>query len=107
MMGRMGSGWFGLCEEGLPEEDGCARLGSMEMPVTIVCVDCGQPAHRLTLEPEDGWETGDYVAYRCSGCNDRWDLIVTDEDEGPAESPFAAEARALLAERRGDRSQGA
>jgi DNA-directed RNA polymerase subunit RPC12/RpoP len=78
----------------------------MDVPVTIVCVDCGQTAHRLTLEPEDGWELGDYVAYRCSGCNDRWDLVVCDDDESPAESPFAAEARALLAERRRHGSQG-
>lgn len=53
----------------------------MEVPDTIVCVDCGQPARRLTPEPEFGWESGDIVSYRCSGCMDRWDFVV--EDESP------------------------
>ncbi len=73
----------------------------MEAPEQIVCVDCGQPAHRLTYPPEEGWEVGDYVAYRCSGCNDRWDLVVSDEDAGePSTNSFAAEARAILEARR-------
>ncbi len=73
----------------------------MEVPENIVCVDCGQTAHRLTYPPEEGWEIGDYVAYRCSGCNDRWDLVVSEQDAGelPNDS-FAAEARAILEARR-------
>ncbi|MEM1442554.1 MAG: hypothetical protein AAGF67_09440 [Verrucomicrobiota bacterium] len=75
----------------------------MEVPEVIVCVDCGQSAHRLTYPPEDGWEVGDYVAYRCSGCNDRWDLVVGKEDsEETATDSFAAEARAILESRRKD-----
>lgn len=70
----------------------------MEIPETIVCVDCGQVARRLAPPPEDGWETGDSVAYRCTGCNDRWDLVVPGPGEA-AESSHAAEFRALLAER--------
>ena len=73
----------------------------MEVPEKIVCVDCGQTAHRLSFPPEEGWEIGDYVAYRCSGCNDRWDLVVSEEDAGTAApNSFAAEARAILEARR-------
>ena len=74
----------------------------MEVPEEIVCVDCGQPAHRLSYPPEEGWEVGDIVAYRCSGCNDRWDLVV-EEDDGQTPDDFvsyAVEARAIMEERR-------
>ena len=47
----------------------------------ITCVDCGGRAHLITYEPEDGlWEIGDVVTYRCADCNDRWDLIVDEQD---------------------------
>ena len=32
-------------------------------------------------EPELGWSRGDVVAYRCSDCLDRWDLVV--DADGP------------------------
>ncbi len=77
----------------------------MNVPETIVCVDCGQTAHRISYPPEEGWEIGDYVAYRCRGCNDRWDLVVNSEDEEsaptfPSHPSLAEEARAILAARR-------
>ena len=31
----------------------------------------------MTIEPEFGFSNGDWVAYRCSGCGDRWDLEVS------------------------------
>jgi len=78
----------------------------MNVPEVIVCVDCGQSAHRLTYPPEEGWEIGDYVAYRCSGCNDRWDLVVCEEDAGEgATDSFAAEARAILQARIDDQAK--
>lgn len=84
----------------------CESLKSMEVPETIVCVDCSQTAYRLTLPPEEGWEIGDYVAYRCSGCNDRWDLVVSEEDAGETSTnSFAAEARAILEARRDAQSE--
>ena len=54
----------------------------IEIPDEIECVDCGQKAHRLTEPPEDGWEPGDMVAFRCAGCNDRWDMVI-DDPNGP------------------------
>ena len=52
------------------------------MPVadTIVCVDCGGTCHRLTQDPELGWEVDDVVAYRCSDCLDVWYLELTADD---------------------------
>lgn len=49
----------------------------MEIPDKVTCVDCGRLAYRLTIEPEFGFSDGDWVAYRCSGCGDRWDLEVS------------------------------
>jgi hypothetical protein len=71
----------------------------MEVPETIICVDCGQEARRLAPPPEEGWEIGDSVAYRCTGCNDRWDLVVSDPDSAPTSVSYVAEFRALLEER--------
>jgi len=78
----------------------------MQVPDKIDCVDCGQVAHRLTYPPEEGWAPGDCVAYRCSGCNDRWDLVVEDGEHGSScelDSRFE-EARAVLEHRRRERA---
>jgi hypothetical protein len=47
---------------------------------TIVCIDCGGVCHRLTGDPELGWEVGDVVAYRCSDCADVWYLELEEPD---------------------------
>ena len=48
----------------------------------IVCVDCGGRCFLLTPPSEDGiWEVDDIVAYRCVDCLDRWDLVLTEEDD--------------------------
>jgi DNA-directed RNA polymerase subunit RPC12/RpoP len=48
----------------------------------IVCVDCGGRCFLLTHPPEDGiWEAGEFVAYRCEDCLDRWDLELTEDDD--------------------------
>ena len=52
----------------------------MPVPERITCIDCGGICHRLTEEPELGWEEGQLVVYRCSDCNDRWDLVVDESD---------------------------
>lgn len=52
----------------------------MDVPDKITCVDCGQDAHLISYPPDEGWQIGDYIAYRCRGCNDRWDLVVEDPD---------------------------
>ncbi len=72
----------------------------MDVPEIITCVDCGQKAHRLTPAPEDGWEVGDFVAYRCSGCLDRWDLVVEDSDLEGRGNESAFDFRQWLADRK-------
>lgn len=48
----------------------------------IVCVDCGGVCHLITfLSPDEPLTEGTVVAYRCEDCNDRWDLVWS-EDEG-------------------------
>jgi len=56
----------------------------IEVPERIVCVDCGGECHRLTPEVEGGFPQGAVIAYRCSDCLDRWDLVF-DEDHGSGE----------------------
>jgi len=47
----------------------------------IVCVDCGSDAYLVRLPtPEQPYVVGDVLTYRCSGCNDRWDVVVEDDD---------------------------
>lgn len=55
----------------------------MEAEPEIVCVDCGGRCYLLSHRPDDGFEPGDVVAYRCSDCLDRWDLVLPEpEDSG-------------------------
>ena len=52
----------------------------MGVPETIQCVDCGGRCHRLSYEPDEGFASGDVVAYRCEDCMDRWDIVLEDDD---------------------------
>ena len=57
----------------------------------ITCVDCGGRCHLLSHPPPDEeFEPGDVVAYRCEDCMDRWDIVVADDesDDGRADSPY-------------------
>ena len=47
----------------------------------IDCIDCGGPCHLLTKPDDLGWEPGMVVSYRCRDCNDRWDLILPDDED--------------------------
>lgn len=58
-----------------------ARYGRrMPLPESITCVDCGGKCGRITYEPDEGFEPGDIVAYRCRDCLDRWDIELTADD---------------------------
>jgi hypothetical protein len=52
----------------------------VDAPATIVCVDCGGTCHLISYAPDEGWEPGDVVAYRCEDCNDRWDMVLDEEE---------------------------
>lgn len=48
----------------------------------ITCIDCGGRCFLLTPPPEDDlWEVDDVVAYRCEDCHDRWDIVLTEDDD--------------------------
>ena len=50
----------------------------------ITCIDGGGGAHLHTPAPgidDLPWAEGDLVVYRCSECNDRWDLEVPDSPD--------------------------
>ncbi len=54
------------------------------IPTEIACVDCGGTCHLISYAPPDEpFEAGDVVAYRCAQCNDRWDMELSDEDVEP------------------------
>ena len=58
----------------------------LEPEPIIVCIDCGGRCHLLTHPREDRvWLPGDYVAYRCEDCLDRWDLVLPDLPDNDAE----------------------
>lgn len=43
----------------------------------IDCIDCGGRCLLLvTWAPDDPPQPGDVVAYRCSDCLDRWDIVI-------------------------------
>lgn len=48
----------------------------------FTCVDCGGQTRKLSYDPEDGWEPGDVVAYRCPDCGERFDVVLADDDDG-------------------------
>lgn len=48
--------------------------------VTFTCVECSGTCHLISYAPEEGFEPGDVIAYRCGDCDRRFDLVVTAED---------------------------
>lgn len=67
------------------------QTGTMLVPdALITCIDCGGRCHLLTMPREDGnWEPGDWVAYRCEDCLDRWDLQLPEADEDVSRGDWA------------------
>lgn len=58
------------------------RIPDPRADEVITCIDCGGRAHLIThVDPEDPLQPGDLITYRCADCNDRWDLIVPDDEE--------------------------
>lgn len=47
----------------------------------ITCVDCGGTCYPLGWHPGDGeLEPGTVLPYRCNECNDRWDIVIGDDE---------------------------
>jgi hypothetical protein len=53
----------------------------VDVPQHSTCVDCGGRCHLGGYEPEDGWQPGDIVFYRCEDCLDRWDIVLPDTED--------------------------
>lgn len=47
----------------------------------ITCIDCGGRAHLVSYPPEDGWQPGDVLVYRCADCLDAWYLEIPEDDD--------------------------
>jgi hypothetical protein len=54
---------------------------AVEAELGMTCVDCGGTLHPLSYPPEEGWEPGDVVAYRCPDCYERFDIVLPDLDD--------------------------
>jgi len=47
----------------------------------ISCMECGETAHLAQpLDPEMPVEVGDVLVYLCGECNQRWDVVVDEDD---------------------------
>jgi DNA-directed RNA polymerase subunit RPC12/RpoP len=56
----------------------------MDTVESIICVECGARAHRLSHPPPDeGDRPGDVVAYVCSECSARFDIELEQDPEAP------------------------
>ncbi|GBD84514.1 hypothetical protein BMS3Abin02_00907 [bacterium BMS3Abin02] len=49
------------------------------MDETIICVECSGTAHLVLRPPDEGFEPGDILVYRCEDCLDRWDIVYEEE----------------------------
>ncbi|MEX1038045.1 MAG: hypothetical protein WDZ96_04215 [Acidimicrobiia bacterium] len=50
-------------------------------PPQYDCIECGGVAHLISFLPNDGeLEDGTPLAYRCSDCNDRFDVVWEPDD---------------------------
>jgi hypothetical protein len=58
----------------------------MDAPAEITCMECGGIAHLLSSPPPDeGFAPGDVVAYVCSECEQRIDLVLDEETDATGE----------------------
>jgi len=56
-------------------------------PETFTCIDCGGVAHLISFVPEDGdLEPGTPLAYRCSDCFERFDVVWEGDDDDPSDA---------------------
>lgn len=55
----------------------------MDQPApTIICIECGGTAHLISFLPEDEpLDEGYPLAYRCSDCMERFDVVWEGDSE--------------------------
>lgn len=59
-----------------------SNVESVRAPESIVCVDCGGTCRPLP-HPDEEFEPGDSVPYRCVDCWDRWDIVMVESEHDP------------------------
>ena len=53
----------------------------MTISERIDCMECGGHAHLAQLlDPEMPVQAGDVLVYLCGDCNQRWDVVVDEDD---------------------------
>jgi hypothetical protein len=53
----------------------------MTISERISCMECGGDAYLAqALDPEMPVEAGDVLVYLCGACNQRWDVVVDEDD---------------------------
>ena len=53
----------------------------MTVSERIDCMECGGHAYLAqALDPEMPVEAGDVLVYLCGQCNQRWDVVVDEDD---------------------------
>ena len=52
-------------------------------PLQIPCLECQGTANLMSFPPDEGFVTGDVVAYVCEDCGHRYDLVTPEADETP------------------------
>jgi DNA-directed RNA polymerase subunit RPC12/RpoP len=56
----------------------------MAVAEKIDCMECGGRASLAQpIGPDDVLEVGDVLVYLCGECNQRWDVVVEEEDLRP------------------------
>jgi hypothetical protein len=53
---------------------------SVEVEITIGCVECGAVAIRLS-HPDEEWDPGDVATYFCASCGRRYDLVIAEDTD--------------------------
>ena len=53
----------------------------MAISEQLNCMECGGTAHLgQPLDPEITMQVGDVLVYLCGECNQRWDVVVDEDD---------------------------
>ena len=59
-----------------------ATVHAVLVPEQIICVECQGTCHLLSQRPDDDpFMPGDFVAYRCPDCLERFDLVLEADDD--------------------------
>ena len=59
-----------------------STVTGVDVPDEIFCVECQGTCYRLTQRPDDDpFLPGDFVAYRCPDCAERFDMVLAEDED--------------------------